>query len=39
VLSVDEVELGRRETIEATVELEGADKPACVAELVVLTVS
>jgi acyl dehydratase len=39
VLAVDDVDLGRRATVEATVELEGADKPACVAELVVLTVS
>ena len=39
VLAVDEVGLGRRATIEATVEIEGADKPACVAELVVLTIS
>ena len=39
VLAVDEVGLGRRATIEATVEIEGAEKPACVAELVVLTVS
>jgi acyl dehydratase len=39
VLAVRDVDLGRRATIEATVELEGADKPACVAELVVLTVS
>ena len=38
VLAVEDVALGRRATIEATVELEGADKPACVAELVVLTV-
>ena len=39
VLSVEEVPLGRRGTIEATVECEGVDKPVCVAELVVLTVS
>jgi acyl dehydratase len=39
VLAVDDVDLGRRATVEATVELEGADKPACVAELVILTVS
>ncbi len=39
VLSVDEIDLGRRATIEATIEIEGADKPACVAELIVLTVS
>ena len=28
VLAVDDVDLGRRATVEATVELEGADKPA-----------
>jgi acyl dehydratase len=39
VLAADEVELGVRATVEATVELEGSDKPACVAELVVLTLS
>ena len=39
VVASDEVGLWRRATIEATVEIEGADKPACVAELVVLTVS
>jgi acyl dehydratase len=39
VLAVDEVDLGRRATIEAIIEIEDADKPACVAELVVLTVS
>jgi acyl dehydratase len=39
VVAIDEVGLGRRATIEATVEIEGAEKPACVAELVVLTVS
>jgi acyl dehydratase len=39
VLAVDDVDLGRRATIEAAVELDGADKLACVAELVVLTVS
>jgi acyl dehydratase len=39
VVAIDEVGLGRRATIEAAVEIEGADKPACVAELVVLTVS
>jgi acyl dehydratase len=36
VLSVEEIPLGRRGTIEATVECEGVDKPVCVAELVVL---
>jgi acyl dehydratase len=39
VLAVDEVELGLRAIVEATVEVEGAHKPACVAEFVVLTVS
>jgi acyl dehydratase len=39
VLAVDDVDLGRRATVEATVELAGAGKPACVAELVILTVS
>jgi acyl dehydratase len=39
VLAVDEVELGLRAIVEATVEVDGAHKPACVAELVVLTVS
>jgi acyl dehydratase len=36
VLSVERAPLGRRGTIEATVECEGVDKPVCVAELVVL---
>ena len=36
VLSVEEIPLGRRGTIQATVECEGVDKPVCVAELVVL---
>jgi acyl dehydratase len=36
VLSVEEIPLGRRGTIEATIECEGVDKPVCVAELVVL---
>ena len=36
VLSVEDVPLGRRGTIEATVECERVDKPVCVAELVVL---
>lgn len=39
VLSVEDVPLGRRGTIEATVECEGVEKPVCVAELVVLTLS
>ena len=39
VLTVEETSLGAKGTIEATVECEGVDKPVCVAELVVLTVS
>ncbi len=39
VVSVEEVPLGGRGTIEATVECEGIDKPVCVAELVVLALS
>jgi acyl dehydratase len=39
VVGVDEIPLGARATLEATVECEGVDKPVCVAELVVLTVS
>jgi acyl dehydratase len=39
VLSVEDTPHGARGTIEATVECEGVDKPVCVAELVVLTVS
>jgi acyl dehydratase len=39
VLDVQDTELGARATIEAVVEREGADRPVCVAELVVLTVS
>jgi acyl dehydratase len=39
VLSVDDVELGTRATIDAVVEREGGERPVCVAELVVLTVS
>lgn len=39
VLGVEETPRGARATIEATVEREGEDKPACVAELVVLAVS
>ena len=38
-LGVEEVAVGTRVTIEATVECEGVVKPACVAELVVLKVS
>ena len=39
VLGVEDAALGTRATIEAAVECEGVDKPVCVAELVVLTVS
>jgi acyl dehydratase len=39
VLAVDDIASGARMTIEATVECDGATKPVCVAELVVLTVS
>lgn len=39
VVEVDDVPLGRRGRIEATVECEGIEKPVCVAELLVLTVS
>jgi acyl dehydratase len=39
VLGVDDVELGTRATIDAVVEREGGERPVCVAELVVLTVS
>jgi acyl dehydratase len=39
VLEVDETTQGARARIEATIECEGVEKPVCVAELVVLTVS
>jgi len=39
VIGVDEAATGTRVTIEAIVECEGAEKPVCVAELVVLAVS
>jgi acyl dehydratase len=39
VVSVEETERGERATIEAVVECEGVEKPVCVAQLVVLTVS
>jgi acyl dehydratase len=39
VVAVEDVPLGERGTIEATVECDRSDKPVCVAELVVLTVS
>ena len=38
VAPVEETALGERAVVEANVECEGADKPVCVAELVVLTV-
>ena len=38
VVGVEEVAMGVRVTIEATIECEGADKPVCVAELVTLAV-
>ena len=39
ILDVDDVAAGTRATIEATVECDSAERPVCVAELVVLTVS
>jgi len=39
VLEVSDTPIGVRGTLEATVECEGIEKPVCVAELVVLTVS
>ena len=39
VVGVEEVPLGHRGTIEATIECEGVEKPVCVAELLVLTLS
>ena len=39
VRSIEDTPHGERATIEATVECEGAERPVCVAELVVLTVS
>ena len=39
VLSVEDAPAGKRAVIEATVECEGVEKPVCVAELVVLTLS
>ena len=39
LVSVDDGPRGRRGTIEATVEADGVEKPVCVAELVVLTLS
>ena len=39
VFRVEEAAMGARATIEATVECEGVEKPVCVAELVLLSVS
>lgn len=39
VLEVERTDRGARATIQATVECDGVDKPVCVAELVVLSVS
>ncbi|HEU0248617.1 MAG TPA: MaoC family dehydratase [Gaiellaceae bacterium] len=39
VLAVERTDRGDRATVEATVECEGVEKPVCVAELVVLSVS
>ena len=39
VVEVDDVALGRRARIEATIECDGIEKPVCVAELLVLSVS
>ena len=39
VISVEEGAAGERAKIEATVECDGVEKPVCVAELVVLTLS
>ena len=39
IVSTEETALGSRAVIEATVECDTAEKPVCVAELVVLTVS
>jgi len=39
VVGVEEAAMGARATIEATVECEGVEKPVCVAELVLLSVS
>jgi acyl dehydratase len=39
VLSVEDGPRGRRATIEATVEGDGVERPVCIAELVVLTLS
>ncbi|MGH3078733.1 MAG: MaoC family dehydratase [Gaiellaceae bacterium] len=39
VRSVEEASIGERAAIEATIECEGVEKPACVAELLVMTVT
>ena len=39
VVEVERTARGERATIEATIECEGVDKPVCVAELLVLSVS
>jgi acyl dehydratase len=39
ITSVEEAAGGERATIEAVVECRGVDKPVCVAELVLLTLS
>jgi acyl dehydratase len=39
VIDVEDVPLGERGTMEATIECDRTEKPVCVAELVVLTVS
>lgn len=36
LLSVEEIDKGQRATLQHTVEIKGSDKPACVAETVVL---
>ena len=38
IIAVEEVRLGLRARLEATIECDGATKPVCVAELVVVTV-
>jgi hypothetical protein len=39
VASVEKTSRGERAVVEATVECDASEKPVCVAELVVLTVS
>ena len=36
LLSVEDIDKGQRATLQHTVEIKGSDKPACVAETVVL---